>query len=297
MSLLDLKPQSRRLVMNLVQEAGLDTSDWANFKGGENKAASNPKYCYEWSYRQGEIIILNLWHENLKEENGTIFQKTNLRKRARSQAKTQNEAIWKSRATKADDAIQTAYKSQKPLRIIICDGIRRKSDEIDAKASQVHKRLLDPVSWAVTSYDENTGDCTLTRGVNPVNVTEPEIPEDTYVPEGFEGEIKKRFITHRRRERHMRDLKIREAQRLNNGHIICEVPRCGFDFLKTYGALGAGYAEVHHKYPLSAAPVAGRKVTLDDLAVVCSNCHAMIHRNGDCRDIETLIPTKKLRKT
>jgi len=43
----DLKPKERLRVMDLVSEAGIDVSDWANFKGGEGKAASNPKYCYE----------------------------------------------------------------------------------------------------------------------------------------------------------------------------------------------------------------------------------------------------------
>ena len=34
-------------------------------------------------------------------------------------------------------------------------------------------------------------------------------------------------------------------------------------------------------------------VGLSDLAVVCCNCHAMIHRNGECRDLNTLIAPRK----
>jgi hypothetical protein len=36
--------------MDLVAAAGIDVSDWANFEGGQQKAASNPKYCYDWAF-------------------------------------------------------------------------------------------------------------------------------------------------------------------------------------------------------------------------------------------------------
>jgi 5-methylcytosine-specific restriction protein A len=41
--------------------------------------------------------------------------------------------------------------------------------------------------------------------------------------------------------------------------------------------------------PLNKAPKEGRKIFLKDLAIVCANCHAMIHRNGECRPLEGLI--------
>jgi 5-methylcytosine-specific restriction protein A len=56
--------------------------------------------------------------------------------------------------------------------------------------------------------------------------------------------------------------------------IACEV--CDFDFGETYGHLGDGYIEVHHVLPLHASgPTTTR---MDDLALLCSNCHRMIHR-------------------
>ncbi|HYT71491.1 MAG TPA: HNH endonuclease, partial [Gemmatimonadales bacterium] len=57
----------------------------------------------------------------------------------------------------------------------------------------------------------------------------------------------------------------------------CEV--CGFDFLHRYGSIGDGFAEVHHKVPLGRA-LGERKTKLNDLAVVCSNCHRMLHRGN-----------------
>ncbi|HEX7304188.1 HNH endonuclease, partial [Lentzea sp.] len=56
--------------------------------------------------------------------------------------------------------------------------------------------------------------------------------------------------------------------------LACEV--CGFDFESFYGERGKGFAEVHHAVPLH---VTGPTTTkLDDLVVLCSNCHRMIHR-------------------
>ena len=49
--------------------------------------------------------------------------------------------------------------------------------------------------------------------------------------------------------------------------LICEVQNCGFDFAKQYGALGEGYAQVHHLLPLGKSPKDGRETKLNDLAL------------------------------
>lgn len=60
---------------------------------------------------------------------------------------------------------------------------------------------------------------------------------------------------------------------------ICQA--CGFDFEGTYGAWGRGFIEVHHVQELGSAPAEGVEVDpAIDLAVVCSNCHRMIHRKA-----------------
>ncbi len=57
---------------------------------------------------------------------------------------------------------------------------------------------------------------------------------------------------------------------------------CGFNFAEHYGDLGAGYIECHHLNPLSERSETewSEEVvsTLDDVAVLCSNCHRMVHR-------------------
>ncbi|MEV4457335.1 HNH endonuclease [Microbispora sp. NPDC049633] len=56
--------------------------------------------------------------------------------------------------------------------------------------------------------------------------------------------------------------------------LACEV--CGFNFEHVYGPRGVGYIECHHVVPLHASGATTTK--LDDLALLCSNCHRMIHR-------------------
>ncbi|MCL2805889.1 MAG: HNH endonuclease [Treponema sp.] len=56
-----------------------------------------------------------------------------------------------------------------------------------------------------------------------------------------------------------------------NNQMICEV--CNFSFAVTYDA---DFIECHHLNPISQGGV--RKTKLEDLALVCSNCHRMLHR-------------------
>jgi predicted HNH restriction endonuclease len=104
-----------------------------------------------------------------------------------------------------------------------------------------------------------------------------------------EGQKRRRLNIHRARESSLRRAKIEAFRREHQGRIFCEVPGCGFDFEVVYGDLGRGFAEVHHLKPLAEldSPV---YTTLGDLAVVCANCHRMIHRNSDCRALETITP-------
>lgn len=104
----------------------------------------------------------------------------------------------------------------------------------------------------------------------------------------MEGATRIALIRHRTREQFLRDAKINEARRSGNGRLKCEVPRCGFDFEEIYGEIGRDFAHVHHLKPLGDR-TAPSQTKLDDLAVVCANCHAMIHRDGKCRSLNGLI--------
>ena len=70
-----------------------------------------------------------------------------------------------------------------------------------------------------------------------------------------------------------------------NGHLYCEV--CGFDFKKQYGALGDNFIEAHHSIPVSTM-AEGDTTKVEDIIMVCSNCHSMIHRRKPWLDKDEL---------
>ncbi|MFZ5773515.1 MAG: HNH endonuclease [Thermodesulfobacteriota bacterium] len=104
-----------------------------------------------------------------------------------------------------------------------------------------------------------------------------ELPSDVDIAEVGGEEGLPIYVSHLRRERNSALVQAKKTKVLAEyGRLQCEV--CGFDFAVRYGSLGEGYCEVHHKIPL--ASLDGSRITkLAELAVVCSNCHRILHRN------------------
>lgn len=95
-----------------------------------------------------------------------------------------------------------------------------------------------------------------------------------------------RLVAHLRRERSSAIVKAKkEAVLRATGKLCCEA--CGFDFKDIYGEFGDGFCEVHHLQPLSKADGVV-KTELEDLAIVCSNCHRIIHRTDPMLSISSL---------
>jgi 5-methylcytosine-specific restriction protein A len=89
-----------------------------------------------------------------------------------------------------------------------------------------------------------------------------------------------RFRMHKRIER---NANLAKAVKKHHGY-TCQV--CGTNFEARYGAIGKEYIEAHHLKPL--ATIKGKKVAMDpirDFAVLCANCHRMVHRSGCVDDI------------
>ncbi len=89
-----------------------------------------------------------------------------------------------------------------------------------------------------------------------------------------EGRLIARMHLHRERDRRLVEKKKARALK-ETGKLACEA--CGFDYSKVYGERGAGYMECHHRTPLSELQP-GAKTKLKDLALICANCHRIIHR-------------------
>lgn len=108
--------------------------------------------------------------------------------------------------------------------------------------------------------------------------------EDDEMAEAAEGRIVTRL--HRARERSRELVKKRKRQALSKyGCLACEA--CGFDFQDHYGDRGNGFIECHHTRPVHTLEP-GNKTRLDDLALLCANCHRMIHAARPWLTIEEL---------
>jgi 5-methylcytosine-specific restriction protein A len=85
---------------------------------------------------------------------------------------------------------------------------------------------------------------------------------------------RRRYRQHRKIERNPKAAKLAKKE---HGY-ICQC--CGFDFEAIFGPSGKEYIEAHHLKPLAELPedVPVSQDPKTDFAVLCANCHRMIHR-------------------
>jgi 5-methylcytosine-specific restriction endonuclease McrA len=131
-----------------------------------------------------------------------------------------------------------------------------------------------PVKWAADSseIDILLGSEPLTvKELTPVQVKLLEtkieqVAESNRLQEALEGEAYKSETLWRRRNR-----ALIQAKKANSDY-CCEV--CRFNFGDAYGAIGRGYIVAHHLVPIAYGQTTTK---LEDIALVCANCHAMTH--------------------
>jgi len=108
-----------------------------------------------------------------------------------------------------------------------------------------------------------------------------------------ESQIKKhiRTIEAEEGEQYKAERKFRERNRAlieikkENSEYICEV--CGMIFEKNYGKIGKKYIIAHHLIAIGGRKKSA-KTTLADIALVCSNCHDMLHKKKPPYKIDEL---------
>lgn len=85
------------------------------------------------------------------------------------------------------------------------------------------------------------------------------------------------YRIHRVRERNPEVIRKAKTNfiKSNAGKLFCQA--CDFDFVAVYGERGIDYIEGHHKKLVSEMRE-GEKTKIEDIAMLCSNCHRMIHR-------------------
>jgi len=102
---------------------------------------------------------------------------------------------------------------------------------------------------------------------------EGEAEEEPGLEDAPEGRLLTRV--HRTRERSRALVKRKKAEVMREkGCLACEA--CDFDFHATYGERGDGFVECHHLVPVRDLRP-GAKTRSADLALLCANCHRMVH--------------------
>ncbi len=166
-----LQPTERLRVYDLVREAGLDVSDWSNYKLSD-APAKNPKYCYEWSFIGPDRVVVCLWHEEMREDSEGVYQLLDYREKPIQQPDL--NSVNKERCWRMDRAFRTAFMKEFPVRVIIVDGPKDENGDRSVK-----RRGLDSEPWHIASYDEETGTCRVQRGSLPSGVIENSSSDDT----------------------------------------------------------------------------------------------------------------------
>lgn len=123
-------------------------------------------------------------------------------------------------------------------------------------------------------------DDTITRDLDSLQQEEEKLTE---------GGVTFRFSNHYERNPVIRTKTIRIHGK------TCQV--CGFNFEEFYGKHGANFIEVHHLKPICNIEEDERINPSTDMAVLCSNCHRMIHRNRNkvlsLDELRNIIKTNK----
>lgn len=97
--------------------------------------------------------------------------------------------------------------------------------------------------------------------------------EDDSMTEAEEGRVISRM--HRTRERNSQLAQQKKDRELRmNKRLRCEA--CQFDFSVAYGPSAAHIIECHHTKPVHTLK-AGDKTCLEDLVLLCANCHRVVH--------------------
>lgn len=297
-----LRPDSEGRVMDMVEAAGVDVSQWAFRRDGTEvrNPAANPNHCYEWAFGgNGEPTVLCVWHPSMEASEGQIvyadcirdlalkldlvaidrMNPAQVKSRARDQAK---------RARKFDSLLQRAFRRSEPLRILILLGEPRAAAEVGWETARVRFRRLDDVNWYVHAYEDD-GSFRVVRGLPFGDEAEaaeeaaddpaPDVDEDDSTPEANAVEYLDQFSVPAPPERRAssgssfaRSGEVRRSV-LSRAAGVCE--HCGQAGFRT--AAGAIYLETHHVVPLADE---GPDVEWNSVAI-CPNDHRRAHHGED----------------
>ncbi len=221
-------------------------------KGKYRTLDSEPENRISRRKDKGKLQPYVYWHATWYDENHKV--------------KTKNFSVKKfgeegSKALALEAAIKNHNTAPKP---------EKELDIIDPYEKQSFKAVSreDVDIWSSV----NSG----SYGNNELSPEEEVIVEESH-PFGYEGEKVLELHYSVERDRKLRESKIKEFVK-ENGDIFCEL--CSFKFTDAYPFLKKNIIEVHHIIPLSQLS-AQTKVRLDDLILLCANCHLAVHQGDE----------------
>lgn len=105
----------------------------------------------------------------------------------------------------------------------------------------------------------------------------------------LDGEFPEGKVTERKHKFKERNSKVVLLAKQNfknkHGRLFCQA--CEFDFEKEYGQIGAEFIEAHHSIAVSEMKE-GHKTKVEDFAILCPNCHRIIHKKRPWLRMEEL---------
>lgn len=139
--LIEMTPDRKDNILSILNELVFDTSGWYKTLGNP---ASNPQYCYDWSFCDDSTgrLIFCLWLDELIVENNIIKCRRNRQKSFDDLKGTFAKVV--NRITKLGKFythLSRAANEKNKVRVAIC--LRR------GLTASVYKRELDPNFWLV----------------------------------------------------------------------------------------------------------------------------------------------------
>ena len=182
------------------------------------------------------------------------------------------------------------YKDNKPFKYILgIDG--RETNKVISKMLGLQP-IVDPNLEALyLSYCNNLGIKPNLKGAygHPRKYWKLELQHEFEGNIQIEGEFPEGKIVervHKARERSSEVVKLAKlAFKKKHGKLFCQV--CYFDFENKYGTLGKDFIEGHHTVAVSDM-IPGHKTRVEDIAMLCSNCHRMVHTKRPWLNMEKL---------
>jgi hypothetical protein len=207
-----------------------------------------------------------------------------------------NDPIYRGYPEKRQEFIDTKKLEEKAYSYQFTEDVE--FDDVSPAASIIWgsnrngKRDFKPNGKKVR-VEENIRSVNKTPVLKPDSIKTVETPvlaeqpffkeedDELAFPEGKEF-----YRLHKSKERNKAVIDLAKKKAKDRDPLLC-CSVCDFSFLKKYGVIGEDFIEAHHTKPLSET-TEEVETKVEDLALVCSNCHRMLHRKRPWLSISNL---------